>query len=291
MSKKLHSEQYIDDSRSQWWRYDYLRLICERIGMGHVSSIVDVGAGAGHWITALVEVLEGPLRVHAVDNEMEWLNRLSRRFAKEHQGVVLETHLACASNLPLDNNSVDVATCQTLLLHVSDPQEAISEMVRVVRNGQWVIVAEPVNVINRCHLFDAIRILSPEEQGFLLSLWSTYHECVQDRTGMNYDVALQLPNLMSASGLVNVHCAFNEKIEILDAETASIEIESMIAEYQDVEIRESTHNVITDSEWERGVEIVSKMAVKVKEQGAPLLSMSGLVLGCGQKWPAPIHRS
>ena len=50
-----------------------------------------------------------------------------------------------AEALPFDDGTFDLVTCQTVLIHVADPQAVIREFVRVTKPGGQVIVAEPNN--------------------------------------------------------------------------------------------------------------------------------------------------
>ena len=47
--------------------------------------------------------------------------------------------------LPFMDNSFDMVTCQTVLIHVKDPILALKEMVRVLKTGGLLVAAEPNN--------------------------------------------------------------------------------------------------------------------------------------------------
>jgi SAM-dependent methyltransferase len=51
-----------------------------------------------------------------------------------------------AERLPFPDDSFDLTTCQTVLIHLRDPAAAIAEMRRVTRPGGLVAVAEPNNL-------------------------------------------------------------------------------------------------------------------------------------------------
>jgi hypothetical protein len=48
-------------------------------------------------------------------------------------------------SLPFEDNSFDMVTCQTVLIHVQNPVEALREMLRVTKPGGIVVAAEPNN--------------------------------------------------------------------------------------------------------------------------------------------------
>jgi SAM-dependent methyltransferase len=51
-----------------------------------------------------------------------------------------------AESLEFDDETFDLVTCQTLLIHVADVPGALSEMCRVLRPGVLLLVAEPNNL-------------------------------------------------------------------------------------------------------------------------------------------------
>jgi len=51
--------------------------------------------------------------------------------------------------LPFEDETFDLVTCQTLLIHVADPAAVIAEMRRVVAPGGMVLLSEPNNLAGR----------------------------------------------------------------------------------------------------------------------------------------------
>ncbi|MFZ0505484.1 MAG: hypothetical protein WAM44_17325, partial [Chthoniobacterales bacterium] len=51
----IHSEEYIEDSRFQWWNPDYLDLLIKRFALREAKSILEVGTGLGHWSRPLLK--------------------------------------------------------------------------------------------------------------------------------------------------------------------------------------------------------------------------------------------
>ncbi|MBU8932630.1 MAG: methyltransferase domain-containing protein [candidate division Zixibacteria bacterium] len=49
-------------------------------------------------------------------------------------------------SLPFADNTIDAVMCQTLLMHLKDPEQALREMIRVVKPGGVVICQEPDNL-------------------------------------------------------------------------------------------------------------------------------------------------
>jgi ubiquinone/menaquinone biosynthesis C-methylase UbiE len=56
-----------------------------------------------------------------------------------------EFRVGSAESLPWPDNSLDMVTCQTLLIHVANVENVVREMIRVLRPGGLFLVAEPNN--------------------------------------------------------------------------------------------------------------------------------------------------
>jgi SAM-dependent methyltransferase len=57
--------------------------------------------------------------------------------------------------LPFADRSFDMVTCQTVLIHVRDAKQVLREMLRVLKAGGLLAVAEPKNLINELVLSNA----------------------------------------------------------------------------------------------------------------------------------------
>jgi SAM-dependent methyltransferase len=90
--------------------------------------------------------LSADAEVVGIDKEAVWVAEaedwrrragLSDRF-RYQQGFV--------DDLPFDDSSFDLVTCQTLLIHVPDPERVLREMLRVLQPGGLLLAAEPANL-------------------------------------------------------------------------------------------------------------------------------------------------
>ncbi|MEA2450794.1 MAG: hypothetical protein QOG63_2726, partial [Thermoleophilaceae bacterium] len=74
-----HSAVWFGDQRDFWWNADYLQLAARRLDLDRVRSVLDVGAGIGHWGRALATVLAPDARVVGVEPERRWIEEAGRR--------------------------------------------------------------------------------------------------------------------------------------------------------------------------------------------------------------------
>lgn len=141
MSEEPHSAAYFGPERDFWWNHDHLRLIGARRGLKRVHNVLDVGSGVGHWGRLIATVVAPGAAITGVEREGEWVAQATERAPESRFRYVQGD----AAALPFDDGTFDLVTCQTLLIHVADPQAVIREFVRVTKPGGQVIVAEPNN--------------------------------------------------------------------------------------------------------------------------------------------------
>ena len=92
------------------------------------QRLLDVGAGPGAFTAEAVARL-GPSAVSAVDPAPHFVARNQ----KLHPG--LDVRQAPAEALPYDDDSFDIAAAQLVFHFVTDPEQGVQEMARVVRAG------------------------------------------------------------------------------------------------------------------------------------------------------------
>lgn len=141
MSEPLHSEQFLNDTRDDWWNADYLALVARRCALGGVRRALDVGCGKGHWTRLVRRLLPADAELFGVDREPVWIEEARRR-----GGATFS--VATGDTLPFPDASFDLVTCQTLLIHVPDVPAVLAEMRRVLRPGGRLLAAEPNNLVN-----------------------------------------------------------------------------------------------------------------------------------------------
>jgi SAM-dependent methyltransferase len=83
--------------------------------------------------------------VVGIDREPKWIAEAIRVAQREAQGHRFGYQQGIAEELPFDDASFDLVTCQTLLIHVREPRRVIREMLRVLEPGGLLLAAEPNN--------------------------------------------------------------------------------------------------------------------------------------------------
>lgn len=195
------------DWRDTWWNDEFLAMMADQWGLGQVRTILDVGCGVGHWGQRLMHHASDAAILHGVDPEEAWVEGARKRaesLGLEERSVF---RVGSVESLPWPDESLDMVTCQTLLIHVADMQEAIEEMTRVLRPGGLFLAAEPNNFANSAGQYVASPLLPWPQVSDLLEL---EYRCTQGKfvEGEGHQSAGHLiPACLEASGWsdVNVH--------------------------------------------------------------------------------------
>lgn len=141
-----HSANFMNAYRDHWWNRSFLEDMAARLRLSGRTSLLDVGCGRGHWSKLLLPFLADAPIIRAVDNDARWIAQkeaVETYFAQE--GADFRMLEADAAELPFEDNSFEVVTCQTLLIHVEYPEQVVAEMKRVLKPGGIILCAEPNN--------------------------------------------------------------------------------------------------------------------------------------------------
>lgn len=148
-ARKAHSEEYFGEYRDFWWNQDFLKLMGTRLKLDQVHTVLDAGSGVGHWGQLLASVLPKKAQLTGVDFEESSVAKATKR--AEQQGLSNRYHyqVGDVTSLPFADETFDMVTCQTVLIHLKDPVAGLREMLRVLKPGGLILAAEPNNFSNR----------------------------------------------------------------------------------------------------------------------------------------------
>ena len=147
--EKKHSEEHLGPSREYWWNEDYLELLAHRLNLEYCRSLVDIGCGKGMMGFKFSRYLPDGATVYGVDFEADYIEEAKQRAHSlyHHKNIAYDFRVGNASDIPLPDNLSDITLCQTLLIHVKDPQRVIQEMIRITKPDGWVLALEPNNLV------------------------------------------------------------------------------------------------------------------------------------------------
>ena len=197
------------DWRDTWWNADFLDLLGTRFSLSGRARLLDVGCGAGHWGRAVLPRLGDGAALDGIDHEAAFIEAATA--AAREAGLEATYRVASADALPFEDNTFDVTTCQTVLIHVTDAQAVVDEMVRVTKPGGVVLLVEPDNATMAVSFANTSVPLTPDEQVALFRLQVT---CLAGKRTLGEGdgmVGAHLPQRLHAAGTQNIRAFTSDK--------------------------------------------------------------------------------
>jgi ubiquinone/menaquinone biosynthesis C-methylase UbiE len=182
------------------------------------ERILDLGSGLGQFSRAMARAVPGG-RVVGIERDAEQL-AVARRLAREDgEEDLVDFRDGDALALDVDDASFDLAHTRFLLEHLPDPLRAVKTMVRAVRPGGRIVLADDDH--------DVLR-LWPEPPG-MYDLWRAYMR-TYERIGNDPFVGRRLVQLLHDAGARPVRnswiffggCAGMESFPVLASNMAGV---------------------------------------------------------------------
>lgn len=173
--------------RKQFYR-EFLEL---RPGM----RIVDVGCGTGEFTRYLVELVQRDCQMVGVDTRAASVKSAVHETGQAGLSTRISYKKGDAYRLPIEDNFADLTCCRTLLMHLTDPARAVSEMARVTKLGGIVAAVEP----GRMRSF-----YDPENEEFVEldeEMARAYLKGVRNLEGKEMGIGERLPSIFMTAGL------------------------------------------------------------------------------------------
>ncbi|MDH5785502.1 MAG: methyltransferase domain-containing protein [Chromatiales bacterium] len=134
---------------------DYLKKMAERarslkeLSYQHMAitpgmTLIDVGCGPGVDTPALAQLTGVNGRVIGIDSDAAMLAEADKVIAGNELSTIIEHREGSATELPLENNSVDACRAERLLQVLSPDveQQVVSEMVRATKPGGRIVLVD-----------------------------------------------------------------------------------------------------------------------------------------------------
>jgi ubiquinone/menaquinone biosynthesis C-methylase UbiE len=139
-------------------RRRYMRPVLGRIGIQPGERVLELGPGPGVFTVDAAQCAGAEGRLIAVDIQPEMITRVEQR-VREARLTNVETHVASAHHLPLDDESVDRAFLITVLPEIPDPASALTELYRVLRPDGVLSVTEEFYDPDYLFLSETVRLV------------------------------------------------------------------------------------------------------------------------------------
>jgi ubiquinone/menaquinone biosynthesis C-methylase UbiE len=147
------------------FRRRYMRPVLDRAGIRPGERVLELGPGPGAFTVGAACRVGSQGQLMAVDIQPEMIARVERK-VRQAGLTNVETHLASAHALPLDDNSVDRAFLVTVLPEIPDRERALAELHRVLRPGGLLSITEEFADPDYLFLSETVRLVEAAEFHF-----------------------------------------------------------------------------------------------------------------------------
>lgn len=228
-----HSGHYFGDQRDYWWNYDFLELMAKRWNLDNVSKVLDVGCGIGHWGFILEPFFSKQAHIYGIDREIQWIEEASSRAKEKNLNNRYHYKIGDIQKIPFEDNHFDMVTCQTVLIHVPDVKAALSEMIRVLKPGGLLAVAEPNNIALYL-IFNTNNVNEALEPLLDLIRFQIMCERGKQALGLGYNsIGDLLPDYFSKQSLENIQVFLSDKTSPLIPPYSSKEQKVLLKQAED----------------------------------------------------------
>jgi ubiquinone/menaquinone biosynthesis C-methylase UbiE len=115
-------------------RRRYMRPVLDRVGLRPGETVLELGPGPGAFTVEAARRLGPEGKLIAVDIQPEMIAQVKAR-VRQAGLINVETHVASAYELPIEDASVDRAFLVTVLPEIPDPVRGLREVYRVLKPG------------------------------------------------------------------------------------------------------------------------------------------------------------
>ncbi len=202
-----HSAEQFGPQRDFWWHRNFLDLMAKRWRLGEATSLADIGCGQGHWSRLLYAYLRAPAKLTGVDREPRWVAEAAQNFRHAFPHAALDQFTFVqgdATNIPLPDNTFDVVTCQTVLMHLARPLDALREMLRILRPGGLLVCVEPNNLWNYLSFTSLTAAETVETVVRRFEFWLRYHRGKIAAGQGDHTLGDLLPGYLAEMGLTEI---------------------------------------------------------------------------------------
>jgi ubiquinone/menaquinone biosynthesis C-methylase UbiE len=172
---------------------DLLNQACLReLALTGNESVLDAGSGLGQFTRAMARAVQPAGRVLGIERDGKQLAEARRQARAARETDLVQWRRGDALALPLQEaewGQFDVAHARFVLEHVREPERVVGQMVRAVRPGGRIVLADDDHQVLR---------LWPEPPGFP-ELWLTYIRAY-DHLGCDPFVGRRLVALLHEAG-------------------------------------------------------------------------------------------
>lgn len=205
-------KKFIIEQRKRMWLPDTVKKLAKWLNLKPGMEVADIGCGLGYlgWTYWKYYGKNGSYTgVDISEKLIKEAKEISDDWAK---GGKAEFQTGDAYKLDFEDNTFDLVMCQTLLMHLEKPEDALSEMYRILKPDGTILCKEPDNYSNGLMQgFSTLTSFSLEEQ---LIYHKIRYYLIEGRKKLNLGdnaIGNKLPMLLHKAGFIDIDIRNNDR--------------------------------------------------------------------------------
>ncbi len=177
---------------------------------------VDVGCGLGYLGYTFWPFFGEGGSYHGIDRSDKLIEDARNSAVEWAEGGKAQFTVGSAYELPDSDASADWVMCQTLLMHLEEPERALAEMVRIARPGALISCNEPDNLSASMAVpFCSVPEFTTEERLLLHKIGLVAQEGRKKLGRGDHAIGNRLVDMMNRVGLVDIDIRMNDRVQFL----------------------------------------------------------------------------
>ncbi|SFI56030.1 Methyltransferase domain-containing protein [Treponema bryantii] len=219
---------YLKLTRSLYLNIDYLQFLIEKVWkITKKVDVIDFGCGYGYLGLVLMSLLPNGSSYTGVDISEKLINKGKEIFKElpfNHKFI-----LSSVNNVPEKDDTFDIAICNSVLMHIPEPDAVLAEMKRITKNDGMIITCESNwNAVNALLYIDGIKKSKITDLGFLQILFERIHE----KTKTDGNIGMKMPVIMARNNIKNIQARISDSVRIILADEKKEDQDSIYTSLQ-----------------------------------------------------------
>lgn len=196
--------EYLEASRIKLLHREFTTVVRDFIGLYPMQKMIEVGCGSGAFISYIEDAVND-MQIYGLDNDAALIKEAKKKEFRRNRVHFIRGD---AYKLPFDSDTFDIAASHTFFQCITDKENALLEMKRVVKKGGCIAAIVPMslqlNVSNPGHYPENATWVGPlrlmeTKVDFLIKKQLKLELLSSDNA-----TAYLMPNLFSKVGLSNI---------------------------------------------------------------------------------------
>lgn len=204
-------KKHIVDQRKFLWRESTIDRIAAWHELKSGITAVDLGCGLGYLGWTFWKHFGNDSTYVGVDCSIKLLREAMDISPEWSEGGKAWFLNGSAYSIPMPDECAEWVMCQTLLMHLEFPEDALNEMIRITKPGGMIMCMEPDNVSASLSIpFSSTPALSVKEKLEQFKMQLIWAEGRKRLGRGDWSIGKKVPKMMADLGLINIDAIHND---------------------------------------------------------------------------------